>query len=327
MLRRILVMPIVYGLLVIFAACAQPGALVTPTAAPPVITGPTSTPLAPTEVSRPATTTPTIVPTATSAAPTSTSVLAALDTTTTTTTSLDGVWVAVAAVSFPTTKNGAACAGCGDQYFVRLTVQRTDGSQAWTAIAEWRPMGLGYTTPAGLHWAADGAVLYYTNMAHPDGCGFFSSNGSDLWRLDLRSGAVIELLPPNGYYLVLSPDETQVAYLAYGQRGLVVRALATGAERDYPLADLGGQVGAVVWAPDAAALAMTVQSGQCGGGDLTQMIIEVKLADGARRVLLPPSDRLLTTVAWPEAGYLRLVDADGKFWLLEIATGQVTPEG
>ncbi len=324
MLRRILVMPLVYGLLVIFAACAQPGALVTPTAAPPI---PTTTSAALTAVPPTVTTVPTEVPTETSAAPTSTPVLEALDTTTTTTTSPDGAWVAVAAVGFPTTKDGAACTGCRDQYFVRLTVQRTDGGQAWTPLAEWRPMGLGYTTPATLQWSADGAALYYTNVAHPDGCGFFGSNGSDLLRLDLASGAVSELMPANAYYLVLSPDETQVAYLAYGQRGLVVRDLATGAERDYPLADLGGPAVAAVWSPDASALALTVQSDLCGGSDLTQMVIEVKLADGARRVLLPPGDQRLTTVAWPAAGQLRLVDPDGRFWALDIATGQVTPEG
>ena len=136
-----------------------------------------------------------------------------------------------------------------------------------------------------------------------------------------------ELLPANGYYLVLSPDETQVAYLAYGQRGLVVRALATGIERDYPLADLGGSAVAVVWSPDASALALTMQSDVCGGSNVTRTIIEVKLADGERQVLLPPSDQLLMAVAWPEAGRLRLVDPEGAFWALDLATGQVTPEG
>ena len=40
MLRRMLVMPIVYGLLVLFAACAQPGSLATRT---PLPASPTAT--------------------------------------------------------------------------------------------------------------------------------------------------------------------------------------------------------------------------------------------------------------------------------------------
>jgi len=85
-------------------------------------------------------------------------------------------------------------------------------------------------------------------------------------------------------------------------------------------------LGAAVWAPDATALALTVQSDVCGGPGVAQMVIEVKPADGARRVLLPPSDRLLTTVTWPVADRLSLVDPDGARWVLTVSTGQVTPE-
>jgi len=235
--------------------------------------------------------------------------------------------VVVSEAGFPVTKDGAVCEGCGDQYFTRLTVSRADGRQVWEPVREWRQMGLGYGVPAALQWSADGAALYFTEIIHSDGCGFVFSNGSGLKRLDLASGAVAELLPATGYWLTLSPDEQQVAYMAYGQRGLVVRDLATGTEQAYALDDLGAvQMGAVVWAPDASAVALTVENGPCGG-EATREVLAVMLADGARRVLLPPTDQPLTTVAWPEAGRLRLVDDAGAFWALDAATGQLTPEG
>ena len=348
MRRRARGLPLAYGLMILFVARAQPGGPATSTAQPaatqtsapatgtrePATEAATRTEAAP-ETATPAPATPTDAPTLaateTASGPaTSTPVLEALETTSTTSTSPDGQWVAVAAVSFPTSKNGVTCENCGDQYFARLTVRRADGSQMWTAIAEWRQMGLGYNTPKTLIWSAEGDALYFTETGYSDGCGHAFTNGSGLKRLNLSDGTVTELLSQNGYWLTISPDETQVAYLEYGDRQLGVRDFATGAEQHYPLNDLGTvEMGEIVWAPDASAVVIAVVNNTCVDLDAepSQWVIQVRLADGARTVLVEPSTtRRLKPVAWPSADKLVLVDGAGARWLLTISSGQIAPE-
>jgi hypothetical protein len=319
MLRRILTLPVLYALLVlVFAACAQPGTPVSPTEAP-ATEAPTDVPPTPEPT---ATTAPTVAPTATSSEPTATPDIATMFVQTSTVSSPDGAWVAQTLVAYPNE-------GSGD-YFGGLTVTSADGAQTWEALAEWLPTGLGAPMPAVLQWSADGGALYFTHVVQPDGCGFYSHNGTDLFRLDLSTGEVTQLMPDSGIYLALSPDELQVAYLAYGDRGLVVRQLGTGAEQTYPLADLGGQAGYIVWAPDASAVALTIYSEDvaCGDGTgATTTVIQVHLSDGARSVLLPPDNRLLTTNAWPDQNHVRLTGPDGPAYLLEVTTGELQPEG
>jgi hypothetical protein len=218
----------------------------------------------------------------------------------------------------------------GTEYYTRLVVERVDGSQAWTPVDTWGPTGLGYTIPAPVQWSRDGRAFYFTNRPHPDGCALLV-NGSDLLRLDLETGQATRLLPDVGLSLALSPDETTVAYVGYGGRGLTVHDLMTGEEQSLPFdlgpdaAEAGGaQAGLPVWAPAGDWLALTVAHAPCGDPDRrAHSIVLFEVAGGTALVLVERDARQFVTVDWPAPDRLRLADAGGTIWTLDPETGEL----
>jgi hypothetical protein len=232
-----------------------------------------------------------------------------------TTTSPDGQWTA-------TSVN--ARLNTGQDYYVRLRVEGAAGAEVWTAVEEWRPFGMGYTLPGPVQWSADGQRFYFTNVPHPDGCLMFV-NGGDLHMLDLNTGQVTALMPEQALWIALAPDETRLAYIGYGERGLILRDLATGQEQSVAVekpTDLAG-LGAMLWSPAGTALVLTAAHEQCAPG-AAHSIFHVDIATGAVRTLVDGDPRGLTTVAWPEVERVQLEDKDGAVWWLDVATGSVS---
>ena len=106
----------------------------------------------------------------------------------------------------------------GEKYQVQLRVGRVGSNQSWSVVDEWRNYGLGFDWPAPLRWSADGRALYYTNYPVPDGCAIFV-NGSDLWRVDLETGATTQLLPFTGLTLAALPGRKDCSVLQLWQWG------------------------------------------------------------------------------------------------------------
>jgi hypothetical protein len=150
-------------------------------------------------------------------------------------------------------------------------------------------------------------------------------NGGDLQMLDLDTGQVTELMPEQALWIALAPDETRLAYIGYGERGLIVRDLATGQEQSVAVEKPAEQagLGAVVWSPAGTALVLTAAHEQCAPGAV-HSILHVELATGAVRTLVDGDPRGLTTVAWPAAERVQLEDRDGAVWWLDVATGAVS---
>lgn len=172
----------------------------------------------------------------------------------------DGRWsaysLALAPVVSPTSPTG-------EVYRAVLRLTHADGMQ-WTPVDEWRPYGLGWTWPSVLQWAPDGQALYFTNIPVPDGCALFV-NGSDLWRVDLSTGQAAPLAPVLSASIALSPGAETLAYIdGRGAPELVLRDLATGAERRVRVAAEGQQAGDIRWSPDGATLEITVADEPCG---------------------------------------------------------------
>ena len=242
-------------------------------------------------------------------------------------TSPDGQWQVMYGLSDPVDAGEN-----GPIYRAYLAVQRTDGSQKWTVIDEWRPYGLGLDYPAPLHWSADegaddGRYLYFTNRPVVDGCGLFV-NGSDLWRLDLTDGTYVQLVSYVGTSLALSPDGQTLAYTSTGSGGprqVILRNVATGAERTIDLDyDLPATAGNLVWSPDGAQLLATVAYNPCLPPDWTHSVFLVDVAGETAVSLIDHDERRLITQAWPEPNSARLVGTDGARWLLNVETGELT---
>jgi hypothetical protein len=287
-----------------------PSSVVTPTA---TIRPPTATPT--TAESPTATPTRMIEPTATaeSEQPTDTKALDSWSSL-----SPDGTWRAWGEALIPA--EGA------DQYHVALQIEQRHGDVAWRVLDEWSPFGLGYTLPTPVRWSADGPYFYYTNRPIPDGCAPFA-NGSDLQRVDLSDGSQTELAPAVGMSLGLSPDEGTLAYLSYGGRGLVLRDIASGEERETGfLPEENGRAGAIVWSPDGSALAFTVAYSLCGPAEgRTHSILRMEAETGETTTLIETSPTLYTTEGWVETDQVWLIDHDGQFWSMDPVSGDVTP--
>lgn len=190
---------------------------------------------------------------------------------------------------------------------------------------EWAEWGLGYAIPQPLYWSHDGRYLYITNKPVPDGCAVFV-NGSDLRRVDLSDGSVREMMPAVGLWLSLSPDETTLAYIGYGDRGLVIRDLATGTERETKL-DPGKdyQAGHIIWSPDGTTIMLALAIRPCSTewADSTS-IVRVDIATLEQVTLLQEDKRLLVPVEWATIDKVLLKDKEGSDWLMDAVTGQVT---
>jgi hypothetical protein len=230
----------------------------------------------------------------------------------------DGNWVAEGLVA---SSRSIIC--CPD-YYTRLVVSRVDGSTQYVVVDKWEKSGLGYTTPRPFHWSSDGSYFYYTNQPVVEGCGIFV-NGADLYKVDLRDGVVIEIIPSSGLWLSLSADESSLAYIGYAQRGLVLRDLATGEEREVSIdPGIPYKAGLVVWLPDESAVALTLAINPCftDWADATTILI-VDTNTLEISTLIEADERKFITIEWSQPDEILLKDENGIMWILNPVTGEV----
>jgi hypothetical protein len=241
-------------------------------------------------------------------------------------TSLDGNWIAVGLVAFPSFNSTSQLA------YVRLMIFNTQENTRWTIIDQWKDIGLGFPIPQPLKWSQDNSHFYFTHKVTPDGCSVFE-NFNDLHKVNLDDGTVIELLPPSGLGLALSPDETSVAYMGNGDRGLVVRNLITGEEQELKL-DRGKdfQTGNISWSPDGISLALTLAINPCTGDFVDSKTVyaestTILLVDAVtleQRVLVEEDPRLFITHEWEEPEYITITDGmENSIWRLVVDTGEI----
>jgi hypothetical protein len=213
------------------------------------------------------------------------------------------------------------------KYHVEMIVERTDGSQAWTAVDEWRGWGLGLTYPRPVRWSEDGRFFYFANVPVSDGCSGFV-NGGDLWRLDLESGAVTEVAPYLGLVMALSPDERQLAVDASYGRGFLIRDLASGDERSISLPQPADwwQMGGLQWSPDSRRLLLTQIVNPCSLETKTA-IVRVDVETLSAVTVLEADERNFTLLEWIREDEVRLLDEEGWIWYLDVISGEMAREG
>jgi Tol biopolymer transport system component len=231
----------------------------------------------------------------------------------------DGLWIAESRLSY--VMDGDSAQG----YDTELLVSRADGSAAWTLVDTVQNAGLGYTVPEIVRWTPDGQQVYFTNRAVPDGCGLFV-NGSDLFRADLSTGEVVELMPSLARALSLSPDETSVAYFPWGpEPDLVLRDLGNGSEIYLSWEISFNNPGNIVWSPDGQDLLLTLSADTCLPG-WAHTIVRVNTTSMTPTVLIENDQRQFTIIEWTEPERALLQDKDGRSWWLDTTTGEVTAQ-
>jgi dipeptidyl aminopeptidase/acylaminoacyl peptidase len=226
-------------------------------------------------------------------------------------------WQAAGLVAFPQSGSG--------EYYTELRVKKVDGSTEWTPVTAWNEWGLGYTTPRPLQWSPDGRYLYFTNAPVPDGCGILI-NGSDLQRLDLSDGSVLEVLPPNSTWsLAVAPDGKTVAYSHHDELYLLTLATGDYSATKLEMLDTNSAWGSIVWSPDSQRLAFTVAYERCMTPQWRQSIIVMDLPSLMLTTLIEKDERLLTTHQWLDDDHIQLHDHEGKIWEMDVITGSTTP--
>ncbi|MFN8454274.1 MAG: hypothetical protein U0401_06285 [Anaerolineae bacterium] len=302
--------------------CLLSPALILPACASSIVQLPTPTPTA----SSTATPSPTLAPPTPIVTPTPTPQPSQTPTATTlppadtwSSPSPNGQWTAQGMLTapFPATDGS-------EQYQTRLEVVNTTGTVKWTLADQTLNYGLGYTTPRPFHWSADGRYLYFTNLAVSDGCSLFH-NGSDLYRADLSTGQVTEIVPPGVWWVSLSPDEQTAAYIPWNGEALLLTILnlATGNYREMTFEGKYTQAGNIIWSPEGQALMLTLATNPCDSANWTQSIARVDVATLSSTILIRDDKRLFVTTEWPEAGTVELTDKDGDTWTLEVTSGEL----
>lgn len=230
-------------------------------------------------------------------------------------TSPDGIWIAESYFTF--TPDGTLS---------RLTLRAADGSAEW-AYENQQGQGLGFTVPQPLRW--DGDLLYFSEVAQPDGCAPGFNNGGNLLAMNLGTGEVETLIEGSGWWISLSPDLTQAAILPFGPgQKLVVRGVHTAEQMAValPAEAEGLDAGAIVWSPDGMKLALTLATNPCfGAAGQVHHIVLADLQAGSIGVIYTDETAGYVTESWPEAGYIVLRSASGEGRWLDAATGELIP--
>jgi Tol biopolymer transport system component len=236
----------------------------------------------------------------------------------------DGRWRVVAQASAPVIvgEDEMEEFPSGAKYQVRLTVESTDSDLVWEVVDEWRNSGLGADYPGPLQWSADGRYLFFTNIPQPDGCSVFV-NGGDLWRLDLQTGEVAQLLPFVGMAMALSPESRTLAYYRSSyEENFHLHDLASGETSSLYLPDYGDpwqQMGGISWSPDGRQLVLIQVLDPCGAR-LTA-VVRLDLDEGEFVTLIEPDERDFRLLNWLRDREIRLLDGDGRVWYLETTSG------
>lgn len=209
----------------------------------------------------------------------------------------------------------------GDTH-IQFKVANVDGSGKTVLLDQW--LKDRSILPSPWQWSPDGRHLYFSNLPYGIGGYILFSGGPDLQQVDLATGAIKEILPDRGCLcaMSLSPDDTTVAYIpGIDPLRLVLRDVATGAERQTDLAAGHMQGGDIVWSPDGAALMFTLAISNPEAEAYS--IVRVEASTLAQTTLIRDDARLLRTMAWPEAGVVWLNDKDGNAWQMDAVSGAV----
>ena len=214
-----------------------------------------------------------------------------------------------------------------DDYYQELTVAPTTGGDERTLLAQWSPLGLGYTLPAVRRWSEDGETLYFTQQPVVDGCALFAwSEG--LYSVRVRTGSPQRLLVTRSVPMAVAPDENGVAWIDRPNAQLVVHDLAAGSVITYPLSLETGKTdaGNLVWDPTSTQVAFGVAHDPCSGAfAASTSIMLLDVAGGQMQTLLDEDARLLLPVSWDDPTVITVTDRAGTSYLLDPASGEITP--
>lgn len=211
--------------------------------------------------------------------------------------------------------------------FIMQVFNQTGGGPSWS-IGEQKELSVRYI-PWPFAWSQDGQSLYYTHQLRGgDGClGYWAFNGRDLYKLDLATGESIQLSPPVGNWIALSPDEKLLGYLTSDRIGIL--ELESGQSREAEVErpqdpSTISHLVHMVWAPDGRYLLFGLLSNLCVDEDLDRYsLLKVNTATFEQETLIDESSEWLQPIAWPEPDRVLIRDESGEYWWFNLWTRQM----
>ncbi len=146
-----------------------------------------------------------------------------------------------------------------------IIIIKTDRTKEWNLSSE---LLIGPYTGHFVHtahWSIDGKYVYVDVNPHTDGYWEPFHQGMVLYRVNLETGQVHEILPQGKqdvifYSYGFSPDDSQLAYIVTDKSPVVLklRDLETTAERSFEFDTKYDTGGGFVWSPDGQKLVFSV---------------------------------------------------------------------
>ena len=237
----------------------------------------------------------------------------------------DGQWQATTNES-----ENATVANRFDFFYTTLTV--TDGTTSWIPIAMWQYNSTIRGIPVRpriIGWSADGRYLYFTEFRNFEGCIYFN-NASNLIRLDVTDGSRFGIVPENATVnLSMSPGAETLAYITPDQSQLMLRNMESDNVERISLtrSDSYAETSEILWSADGETAVFTLIHDWCYSDNTTHS--SIMRIDADTLTVSPVIDndpRLLRIQEWPDPTQNKVLVADneGKFWLLDIDSGELT---
>ena len=129
----------------------------------------------------------------------------------------------------------------------------------------------------------------------------------------------------------MSPGAKTLAYVTPDHSELIVRNMETDEVQRTPLVESRGdaKTGEILWSADGKTAVFSLIHDWCLSDMTTHSSIMHIDADTLTTApVIDKDNRLLHNIEWPNPAQniIRVMDRDGKYWLLDIDTGELTAE-
>lgn len=211
-----------------------------------------------------------------------------------------------------------------------IVVARVDGAKEWSLSSD---SLIGPYTDHFVyvsHWSSDGAYVYVSVNPHTDGYWEPLHQATDLFRLDLKSGQVSEVLKGKYYSFAFSPNDRRLAYMEtdHSPATLIIRDMQTGTEESFPFDSKYNTGGRFVWSDDSqkVVFSITQYDEKIHEFVATSIVIWDKERSGTAIVLKDyQSKKILIPVAWIDETRiaLQILYQDDQTYELDLISGEL----
>ena len=162
-----------------------------------------------------------------------------------------------------------------------------------------------------------------------DGCGkvleFY--NGSGLFRLDLQTGELSDMVPDEKlatYAFSISPQDTKLIYAKEGTKLLTIKLknVFSGQEKSITLDEKYDGAGNFAWFPNEDKVLFVATENVCEDNQIYS-ILTLDLSTLEVKTVIDLLDRNLSAIEWEAPDILRMSDWHGNTWILDIKLSQL----